>query len=530
MRPLGRLATAARAMARGDRSARSGVRAPGELGDLGRAFDTMVAEVSRAEQARRNLTADVAHELRTPLATLRAGLEELRDGFADPDPARLTSLHDQTLRLGRVVEDLSELAAAESAAPSLRLADVDLAALARAELASHAPRLEAVGLAARVELAEGVVVRADADRLHQALGNLLDNAERYLRAGDSVTVRVFTTGGEAVVQVADSGPGIPNDELPHVFDRLWRGRRPSGCRGLGHRPGGRPRAGDRARGHRRSGLRAGRRSHVHHPATRAVTRARVADAHLLPAGQGATGSAEANSRKAAKARGPYTVAGPPFINSATPSASATSASVAPLTAAPWACAAIQPSHSRVTAMASARSSWSWCPVRQAQERPRAVAGPPGHPSRHRRPAPRRAPLLRVPVSRRSPPRVPGAVDISARGEALRHYADGTGQRYPDGYRCRHLSSDTRRRRTPAPGRRREQDRQQRPHRTDNEPEAPKPPSCRGWYRSSGSMGTRVRTGLSHDAIAHRARSPECEDFVEEGFDVALNDRLVRVRA
>ena len=224
VRPLGRLATAARAMARGDRSARSGVRAPGELGDLGRAFDTMVAEVSRAEQARRNLTADVAHELRTPLAMLRAGLEELRDGFADPDPARLTSLHDQTLRLGRVVDDLAELAAAESAALSLRLADVDLAALARAELASHAPRLEAAGLAARAELAEGVVVRADADRLHQAVGNLLDNAARYLRAGDSVTVRVFTTGGEAVVQVADSGPGIPNDALPHVFDRLWRGR------------------------------------------------------------------------------------------------------------------------------------------------------------------------------------------------------------------------------------------------------------------------------------------------------------------
>ena len=224
VRPLGRLATAARTMARGDRSARSGVRAPGELGDLGRAFDTMVAEVSQAEQARRNLTADVAHELRTPLAMLRAGLEELRDGFADPDPARLTSLHDQTLRLGRVVDDLAELAAAESAALSLRLADVDLAALARTELASHAPRLEAAGLAARAELAEGVVVRADADRLHQALGNLLGNAERYLRAGDSVTVRVSTTGGEAVVQVADSGPGIPEDALPHVFDRLWRGR------------------------------------------------------------------------------------------------------------------------------------------------------------------------------------------------------------------------------------------------------------------------------------------------------------------
>ena len=233
VRPLGRLATAARAMARGDRSARSEVRGPGELGDLGRAFDTMVTEVSRVEQARRALTADVAHELRTPLATLRAGLEELRDGLADPDPARLTSLHDQTLRLGRVVDDLAELAAAESAAPSLRLADVDLAALARAELASHAPRLESAGLAARAEIAEGVVVRGDADRLHQAVGNLLDNAERYLRAGDSVTVRLFTTGGEAVVQVADSGPGIPDDEFPHVFDRLWRGRGRQGAAGSG---------------------------------------------------------------------------------------------------------------------------------------------------------------------------------------------------------------------------------------------------------------------------------------------------------
>ena len=121
---------------------------------------------------RRSLTADVAHELRTPLATLRAGLEELRDGFADPDPARLTGLHDQTLRLGRVVEDLAELAAAESAAPSLQLADVDLAVRRPRALAAQHARLEAAGLTARVELTEGVVVRADPDRLHQAVANL----------------------------------------------------------------------------------------------------------------------------------------------------------------------------------------------------------------------------------------------------------------------------------------------------------------------------------------------------------------------
>jgi two-component system sensor histidine kinase BaeS len=223
VRPLGRLAGAARAMARGDRSTRSAVRGPGELGELGRAFDSMVAAVAGAERARRGLTSDVAHELRTPLTTLRAGLEELRDGLAEADPARLTALHDQTLRLGRVVDDLAQLAAAESAALSLRLAEVDLAELARAAVESHAPRLDAAGLAVHTELTDGILVRGDADRLHQVLGNLLDNAERYARAGDSVTVRVSAVGTTAVLQVADTGPGIPADTLPRVFDRLWRG-------------------------------------------------------------------------------------------------------------------------------------------------------------------------------------------------------------------------------------------------------------------------------------------------------------------
>jgi two-component system sensor histidine kinase BaeS len=222
-RPLGRLARAARAMARGDRTIRSAVSGPGELGELGRAFDSMVAEVAVAEQARRALTSDVAHELRTPLSTLRAGLEELRDGLAEPDPARLTVLHDQTLRLGRVVDDLAQLAAAESAALSLHLAEVDLAQLARGALASHAPRLDAAGLAVHTELTDGVFVRGDADRLHQALGNLLDNAERYARPGDAVTVRVSAVGATAVLEVADTGPGLPADTLPRVFDRLWRG-------------------------------------------------------------------------------------------------------------------------------------------------------------------------------------------------------------------------------------------------------------------------------------------------------------------
>ena len=231
--PITRLAAAARALAAGDRSARSGVIAPGELGELARTFDRMADDLNHAERARRRLAADVAHELRTPLAALQASLEELRDGLATPAPARLAGLHDQALRLGRVVGDLAELSAAESAALSLRMADVDLSEVTRAVLAARDAQLRAGGLDVHAELREGVVVRGDADRLHQALGNLLANAARYCRPGDQVTARVSVTNGQGVVEIADTGPGINPDDLPHVFDRLWRGRGSGGTSGSG---------------------------------------------------------------------------------------------------------------------------------------------------------------------------------------------------------------------------------------------------------------------------------------------------------
>jgi two-component system, OmpR family, sensor histidine kinase BaeS len=231
--PLVRLTETARVISRGNRSARAGIQAPGELGELAKAFDHMADEVTHAERARRNLTADVAHELRTPLTTLQAGLEELRDGLAPADTERLTSLHDQALRLGRVVDDLAELAAAESAALSLRPADIDLAALARTVVTAHAAQLRTAGVDVHTELTDGVHVRADPDRLHQALANLLGNASRYARPGDQVTVRVHMADGAAIVRVADTGPGIPTDELPHVFDRLWRGHAAAAISGSG---------------------------------------------------------------------------------------------------------------------------------------------------------------------------------------------------------------------------------------------------------------------------------------------------------
>ena len=222
-RPIKAMTSATRSFAAGDRLARAGVHGPGELGELARAFDSMADTVARSERDRRNLTADVAHELRTPLAALQAGLEELRDGLVEPTPQGLAGLHDQSLRLGRVVSDLAELSAVEASDVPVRRAEVDLTQVARDELAVRESHLRAAGLAVGSRLDGPVLVRGDSDRLHQAMGNLLANAARYCRAGDEVTVVVRSEADQAVLVVVDSGPGIPADELPHVFDRLWRG-------------------------------------------------------------------------------------------------------------------------------------------------------------------------------------------------------------------------------------------------------------------------------------------------------------------
>ena len=232
-RPVDRMIAVTRAMGRGDRAARVGqVRAPGELSELVTAFDQMADALDRQERLRRHLVADVAHELRTPVAVLQAGHEALLDGVAEPTPAQLASLRDEVLRLARMVDDLQTLAEADAAALNMAQTRADLADIAATAADSLAGRFEAGGIAVERQLTS-VAVLADVGRLHQVITNLLTNALKFTPPGGRVTIPAGPADRGAVVRVTDTGAGIPADELPRIFDRFWRGRQASRTSGSG---------------------------------------------------------------------------------------------------------------------------------------------------------------------------------------------------------------------------------------------------------------------------------------------------------
>jgi two-component system sensor histidine kinase BaeS len=234
-RPLAGLTAAVRSMESGTRGARARqASAPGELGELSAAFDKMAVALEREDVLRRQLLADVAHELRTPITILQAYCEQMADGTEPATPARLGSLRDEVLRLGRLVADLETLAAAEAAGLHLVKAPTDLAAVAAHVAGLLAPAFAAEDGELKTDL-QPAIVDADAARLSQIATNLLSNALKFSPPGGQVTLTVTPGNGLARLDVSDEGPGIPADELPHVFERFWRGsagRRASGS-GIG---------------------------------------------------------------------------------------------------------------------------------------------------------------------------------------------------------------------------------------------------------------------------------------------------------
>jgi signal transduction histidine kinase len=221
--PVRRLTAAAEAWGRGERERRVGYSARDEFGAMAASFDRMADSLEDQERLRRVFAGDVAHELRTPLMILRGQVEAMQDGVIDRDDAGLASMHEEVDRLGRMVADLEVLASADAARFTLRTGPVDLRELAVGVVDEFRPLSpdRAVGLNAP---ATPVVVEGDGTRLRQVLGNLLSNALRFTPEGRSVEVSLSAAGSMAVVEVSDSGPGIPEDELPRVFDRFFRGR------------------------------------------------------------------------------------------------------------------------------------------------------------------------------------------------------------------------------------------------------------------------------------------------------------------
>ncbi len=209
------------AIAQGDYSVRLQARGHDELAQLAEDFNHMATSLQAAQEARQQWIADIAHELRTPLATLRAEIEALQDGVRRPDAANLDSLAQEVSRLTRLVEDLRLLSLSDLGALDYRFAPLDLGRFVGHHL-SDANGLPGKPLRVRSELAEGVEVRADGDRLDQVLSNLLQNTQRYSDDPATLSVQVSRHDNEARITWEDSGPGVPPEALPRLTERLYR--------------------------------------------------------------------------------------------------------------------------------------------------------------------------------------------------------------------------------------------------------------------------------------------------------------------
>jgi signal transduction histidine kinase len=236
--PLRQLTAAAEAMAGGDLSQRVEIRITDEVGELGQAFNKMAADLQKAEAQRRQMTADIAHELRNPLSVIRGNLEALLDGIYPHDDEHLAPIYEETLLLQRLVEDLRLLSLADAGQLQLIRTDVDMGALLGGVVDSAQAMAEAKAISLHVSApVERLVIDGDADRLRQVVGNLVSNALRYTPQGGTIALHARADGDRVKVTVSDSGQGIAPEDLPHVFDRFYRGDaardRTSGGSGLG---------------------------------------------------------------------------------------------------------------------------------------------------------------------------------------------------------------------------------------------------------------------------------------------------------